>query len=946
MIEANLPHRTVQHVDRRKRANALPSSQRLSDRQFRNGAIHQRVWTFLIALGCLTVAACGGNGNSRSDSPVGFSAHRSNPPYALLRPGDDQDMEIQKYYLHNGEPSLEAVDRGFFLSARPTGQAVPVPALSLLLSGACAPSLNGICDRWTITNADGLNTPYMGYLKLPQSDSLATVAMFPTTPQLAPPVKHMAGGKGFSLALTTDGQVWSWGKNNSGQLGLGDTFDRSLPTRVAVLSNIVDIDAGPDYALALDAAGDVWAWGSNASGQLGDGTDDDKLSPVKVPGLRDVKDIAAAYQTAYALTRDGDVVGWGLTLWEWGPFSWPDSVFPVQVYEDISRHPVPVPTWESGRFLQGINSIYAGGKHQRGLSSDLMGDFAALADDGSLWLFGMHLKTLSDQNGNRLFIHTNIMAWDLDDGHLAEGETSETRPAITQVAIGDGFYLALDTGGRVWSAGYRSYTRHNQLGRDTDDPLVPGLIPGLDQVVQIAAGDNFGMALRADGQVWVWGYNGRGINGSVGFDDGVKSESGELLELPPLLVSPLHALSAHLDTVGQIAAGFGHALALESDESCDTGTTGPGGRIYSWGDGRRGLRGDGTGFQQLGATPVMTLGDDATCTGIIGDRLVIYKTGSGTGTVSSSVGGVDPLTGIDQTLLCRGAICWQRVPTGTTVTLTASAGLSATSSGTQWQWDCTSFPGITTSSVQVNGPTHCRINFEKGENATPVAAFTATPQPVVVGGNIVFDASASTGNLVRYQWDFNNDGTVNATGQSVNHRYPASGSYIARLVVTDAQGNSSEATQAVHVIEAAGNTALLTVIVVNDGTVRDANGGILCGAGNSDCSEEIAVGNAVQLTPMPGANNRNVLWDGCDQAFGLEGCFISNMGSDRTVTATFVATDPQLIQSPHYPEIQMSKHDKGTSRFISRRDLRRVFRTGIVWRMAGASAGCSRHASR
>jgi len=84
-------------------------------------------------------------------------------------------------------------------------------------------------------------------------------------------VSAIAAGNYFSLALKADGTVWSWGKNDLGQLGDGSTANRPLPMQVAVPAS-TDISAGQDFALALNASGSLSAWGNNNYGQLGIGT--------------------------------------------------------------------------------------------------------------------------------------------------------------------------------------------------------------------------------------------------------------------------------------------------------------------------------------------------------------------------------------------------------------------------------------------------------------------------------------------------------------------------------------------------------------------------------------------------------------------------------------------------------------------------------------------------
>ena len=71
------------------------------------------------------------------------------------------------------------------------------------------------------------------------------------------------------MALSRNGQVWAWGRNNFGQLGTGDNNNSNVPRLVSELSKIKQIAAGSEYSLVLDINGKTFAWGKNDVGQLG-----------------------------------------------------------------------------------------------------------------------------------------------------------------------------------------------------------------------------------------------------------------------------------------------------------------------------------------------------------------------------------------------------------------------------------------------------------------------------------------------------------------------------------------------------------------------------------------------------------------------------------------------------------------------------------------------------
>ena len=85
-------------------------------------------------------------------------------------------------------------------------------------------------------------------------------------------VVAVAAGYGHSLALRDDGTVWAWGLNGAGQLGNGTTGNtQPTPVEVAGLTGVTKIAAGGLFSLALRSDGTVWAWGGDGTGEMGDG---------------------------------------------------------------------------------------------------------------------------------------------------------------------------------------------------------------------------------------------------------------------------------------------------------------------------------------------------------------------------------------------------------------------------------------------------------------------------------------------------------------------------------------------------------------------------------------------------------------------------------------------------------------------------------------------------
>jgi alpha-tubulin suppressor-like RCC1 family protein len=123
---------------------------------------------------------------------------------------------------------------------------------------------------------------------------------------------QVTAGSSHAAAIRTNGSLWAWGYNSTGQLGDNTTVAKSSP--VSVVGGFLDwcqVSAGSSHTAAVRANGTLWTWGFNGGGQLGDNTTVSKSSPVSVVGgFTDWCQVSAMNHTA-AIRTDG-------TLWTWG----------------------------------------------------------------------------------------------------------------------------------------------------------------------------------------------------------------------------------------------------------------------------------------------------------------------------------------------------------------------------------------------------------------------------------------------------------------------------------------------------------------------------------------------------------------------------------------------------------------------------------------------------
>jgi alpha-tubulin suppressor-like RCC1 family protein len=127
-------------------------------------------------------------------------------------------------------------------------------------------------------------------------------------------VTAVAAGSFHTCARKSDGSLWCWGHNPSGQLGDGSTTDKSSPIEVTALgSTVVAFAAGGQHTCATRSVdGSLACWGANNFGQLGDGTTTSQSSPIGVTALDNaVTTVAAGSMHSCARKSDGSLWCWG-----------------------------------------------------------------------------------------------------------------------------------------------------------------------------------------------------------------------------------------------------------------------------------------------------------------------------------------------------------------------------------------------------------------------------------------------------------------------------------------------------------------------------------------------------------------------------------------------------------------------------------------------------------
>lgn len=150
----------------------------------------------------------------------------------------------------------------------------------------------------------------------------------------------VSSGNFSVLGIKTDGTLWGWGSNNFGQLGDGSTNQRNSPVQIGADNNWKQISTGgtyditpsvhSGYTLAIKNDGSLWAWGNNSDGQLGIGNTSNSYLPTRIGNSNDWKQVKASGYTSSAIKNDGSVWHWGRLKIAFGSSSPLQSNVPVQ----------------------------------------------------------------------------------------------------------------------------------------------------------------------------------------------------------------------------------------------------------------------------------------------------------------------------------------------------------------------------------------------------------------------------------------------------------------------------------------------------------------------------------------------------------------------------------------------------------------------------------------
>ena len=348
----------------------------------------------------------------------------------------------------------------------------------------------------------------------------------------------VSAGQDHTCGLTANGEVYCWGSNEDGQLGIGsvDKLPHPKPVRLPSAVRFKYLTTGYRHTCALALDGLAYCWGANDSGQLGNGSIQGSTTPVRVPGTLVFDSLSAGGTHTCAVTKAGRGYCWG---GNWHGQLGIGSLNGEEKYSCCRTQPTAIVGGLS--FLQ----ISAGGIHTCGLTEEGKAYCWGIANFGRLGLGRTNLINLPTPT----LVRSGLKFQSISLGGFFTCGLIKTKLAYCWGASSDG-----------------------QLGIELPvaEQDVPVQVSGSRHFLMISCGNNHTCAIADDGTAYCWGANRLGQLGNG-------ASQNKNIPVPVSLEVKFKLISSGGNDFS------GHTCAITTD-----------GRTLCWGDNRRGQLGNGS----------------------------------------------------------------------------------------------------------------------------------------------------------------------------------------------------------------------------------------------------------------------------------------------------------------------------------------------------------------
>jgi alpha-tubulin suppressor-like RCC1 family protein len=426
-------------------------------------------------------------------------------------------------------------------------------------------------------------------------------------------------GGSHSSAITSEGRIFTWGSNNYGQLGDGTTTRRYTPTDITGYfglnsgETIVSVSLGLSHSTAITSEGRIFTWGRNQYGQLGDGSTTNRNTPTDITGQLDFNTGESITGVSLGAVHSSVVSSAG-RLFTWGQNDYGQLGNGTTTYGSI-------PTDITGQFSliagETLTSVSLGSYHSSAITSggrlfiwgqnsygqlgngtgttlttptDITGHFNLIAGET------ITRVSLGFSHSSAITSEGRLFTWGFNNyGQLGDGTTTyKLNPTdimgrfslgsdetIVSISLGHSHSIAITSEGRLFTWGWNQY---GQVGDGTTtDRYTPTEITSQfisytgETITGVSLAGSLSSAITSEGRLFIWGQNDYGQLG-----DGTTSSSS----VPKHIVSErLNILQSLLPVTEEIA---------KYNNSSPSAVLMTSGRLFTAGHNQYGNLGDGT----------------------------------------------------------------------------------------------------------------------------------------------------------------------------------------------------------------------------------------------------------------------------------------------------------------------------------------------------------------
>lgn len=348
-------------------------------------------------------------------------------------------------------------------------ESTPVDAASSVVSIAFGDHHSAV-----LTTGGNLSTVGMGVY----GELFSSVASSCITPQLTlKDIVSYSAGADHAAAVTSAGVLYTWGNNDCGQLGLGDTSQRVMPTKVSLKADAVKVWCGNKMTFVLTGDNTVYVFGDNKDKLL---SSDSRTSVIKSPTLNadlsDYSDIEIYPSNGYCLAlAGGSVYGWGRNT-------------ASRLLDCPSKTTSPTLLSDA---LTGIKKLAVGSTH-----------VLALDNAGSVYVWG------ANSNGQLGLNQSTSTISEPEKLEIYNRKNELQADSFSDIAAAGSHSMALDTNGKVWVFGNNS---NGQLGTSSGRVKTP--VAAAKDVRYVFAGETACGVITDDDKLLMSGKNSFGALG-------------------------------------------------------------------------------------------------------------------------------------------------------------------------------------------------------------------------------------------------------------------------------------------------------------------------------------------------------------------------------------------------------------------------------------------------